>query len=87
MNRQIIKEVATRVATQIFNLMDYTNKTSAEVVEMEAESALEENIIPIHPADKQFIESLNIDEYEYFMEDFYFQIDLLCEQNNIPDIL
>lgn len=87
MNRQIIREVATRVATQIFDLMDYINKTSAVHAETEAASALEKNIIPIHPADKQFVESLTVEEHQYFMEYFYFQIDLLCEQNNIPDIL
>lgn len=79
-----IREVATRAATQVFELLDYIHKTSVENTELEAAEALEKNLVPIHPADRDFIESLTVDEYAQFMEDFYFQIDLLCEQANIP---
>lgn len=79
-----IRIIATRVAKTIFELLDPISKTTVENTEQEAAEALEKNLIPIHHVDKNFIESLTVNEYGQFMEDFYFQIDLLCEENNIP---
>jgi hypothetical protein len=72
-----MKDIASKLAEQIFpDARKYSD--NIEGIEEYSTTFLEEQ-------HQEFLESLNVLEYGEFLENFYLEIDYLCEQNNIFD--